>query len=59
MHPLATEIALADAGIRQVSFGLGSKPSHRILYAIDGQTVAVLLVRAFKQDKITVDELHG
>jgi plasmid stabilization system protein ParE len=54
---LATEIELRDAGIRQAPFGLGRRPSHRIIFAIFKQTVMIYRVRAFKQDAMTLAEL--
>lgn len=55
----ATEGSLRRAGVKQVSFGLGRRPSHRILYAIKGEEVVIYRVMAFKQDAIGVDDLTG
>lgn len=55
----ATEIQLRRLGIRQVSFGLGSNPTHRILFRIQKDEVVILRVRAFKQDVIDSSELNG
>jgi len=57
-HTLATETVLRKAGIRQVSFGLGHKPSHRIIYAINGQNVIIFRVRAFKQQDLDIGDLE-
>ncbi len=58
-HPLATEPVLRQLGIRQASFGLGRRPSHRIVYLIDGDIVIVYRVRALKQDQIGPGDLAG
>lgn len=54
---LATEIVLRKAGIRQATFGLGSRPSHRIIYGIEGEQVIIYRVRAFKQDDMNLGDL--
>ncbi|TWU30093.1 hypothetical protein [Bythopirellula polymerisocia] len=56
-HPLATEKALRKAGIQQVSYGLGRRPTHRIIYAVDRGNVVIYRIRAFKQDKIDLGDL--
>lgn len=58
-HPLATEPVLKERGIRQAPFGLGRRPSHRIIYGVVDQVVVVYRVQAFKQDAIGVDDLSG
>ena len=57
VHPLATEAALRKAGIQQASFGLGPRPTHRIIFSIDGNYVILLRVRAFKQQEIGLRDL--
>jgi len=56
-HTFATETVLRKSEIRQANFGLGRRPSHRIIYAIDGHQVVVFRVRAFKQHDIDSDDL--
>lgn len=56
-QPLATEIVLAKAGIKQAAFGLGRRPSHRIFFGIKNEQVTVFRVRAFKQDAIGLADL--
>lgn len=58
-YAFATEPALKQLGIRQASFGLGRRPSHRVLFGIVDKTVIVYRVRAFKQDAIGTDDLGG
>jgi plasmid stabilization system protein ParE len=54
--PRATESDLLAEGIRQLSFGLGRRPTHRIVFAIDGGTVVVLRVRHISQDALSLDD---
>lgn len=56
-YSTATEIELREAGIRQAPFGIGRRPTHRILYGIDQDTVVVYRVRALKQDTLGIEEL--
>lgn len=58
-HSLATEPALKQHGIRQASFGIGRRATHRIIFGIVDQAVIVYRVRALKQDAIGVDDLSG
>jgi plasmid stabilization system protein ParE len=53
----ATETDLLPQGIRQLHFGLGRRPTHRVVFAIDGNTVVVLRVRHTSQDALTLDDL--
>lgn len=57
-YALATEIELSEIGVRQASFGLGRRPSHRIIYKIIGIQVIIYRVRAFKQDAIGREDLE-
>ena len=57
-NPFATEPGLKANQIRQVSFGLGRRPSHRVLYAVRDNSVVIYRVQAFKQDKIGLKELQ-
>ena len=58
-HAFADETALRKAGIQQASFGMGRRPTHRILYRVEGAEVIVYRVRAFKQDVIGLEDLTG
>jgi plasmid stabilization system protein ParE len=55
---MAIESDLLSQGIRQINFGLGRRPTHRIVFAIDGGIVVVLRVRHASQDALTLDELR-
>lgn len=54
---LAPETDLLAQGIRQLLFGLGRRPTHRAVFAIDGDTVIILRVRHAAQDSLTLDDL--
>ena len=41
--------------IRQLNFGLGHKPTHRIIYTIRPTEVLILRVRHLSQAEITLD----
>jgi len=56
---MALESDLLAQGIRQLNFGLGCSPTHRIVFAIDGSTVAVLRVRHASQSALSLDELRS
>lgn len=43
--------------LRQMLFGLGARPSHRVVFVIDGEDVVVLRVRHVAQRSLTVDDL--
>lgn len=58
-HTFATEKSLHEQGVKQCSFGLSRRPSHRILYGIEGDEVVVYRVRAFKQDAVGPENLRG
>lgn len=53
----ASEPALREAGYRQAPFGLGRRPTHRIVFGVEGDEVVVYRVRALKQDAIDVEAL--
>jgi plasmid stabilization system protein ParE len=56
-HPQAPESDLHPSGLRQVHFGLGRRPTHRVVFAIDGDTESVVRVRHASQDALTRDDL--
>jgi plasmid stabilization system protein ParE len=53
----ATEANLLDQGVKQLLFGLGRRPTHRVVFGIDGDTVIVFRVRHTSQDVLTSDDL--
>jgi plasmid stabilization system protein ParE len=54
---LAIESDLLVQGIRQLSFGLGRRPTHRIVFAIEDSTVVVLRIRHASQDALSTEDL--
>ena len=45
--------------MRELHFGLGSRPSYRAVFAIRGETVHVFTVRRAAQDAILPGELQA
>jgi len=56
--PMTPESDLLADGIRQFLFGIGRRPTHRIVFAIDGATVIVLRIRHASQDALTWEDLE-
>lgn len=55
--PLALESKLLGRSLRQLDYGVGSRPAHRVLFEIVGDVVRVLSVRHGAQDAVRADEL--
>ena len=55
---LAAEADLLSQGIRQLLYGLGRHPTHRIVFAIENDTVIILRVRHTSQDALSLDDLQ-
>ena len=47
---LARENAKSDQELRELHFGLGSRPTHRVIYVVDEDAVRVLAVRHGAQE---------
>ena len=58
-HRLAREDALYDLPfqVRQLLYGIGSKPTHRAVFEVRGDTVYVVAIRHLAQDDLPADEL--
>ena len=56
-HVLAGESEAFDEPVRQLLFGLGSKPTHRALFEIRGDTVFVVAIRHLAQRDVTRADL--
>ncbi len=56
-HPVAIENDRFSHELRQLLFGLGRRPTHRILFTIRPDSVYVLAVRHVAQDAIEPDDL--
>ena len=52
--PRVPETGLSTAGVRQLLFGIGSRPTHRIVFHFDNEadTVTILRVRHHGQDEL-------
>jgi plasmid stabilization system protein ParE len=56
--PPAAESDLLTQGIRQLLYGLGRKPTHRLVFAIDRETVIIFRIRHTSQDALSPDDLQ-
>lgn len=56
-HPLAREHARIGRDLRELYFGLGSRPTHRVLYSVQVDTVWIVRVRHLAQRSLTSDTL--
>ena len=56
--PLAPETELLPTGLRQLQFGVRSRPTHRIVFTIDGTRVVILRVRHVAQRDLTIVDLN-
>jgi plasmid stabilization system protein ParE len=54
--PLAPD--LLALGLRQLLFGVGRRATHRIVFAINADSVIILRVRHSSQDALAVDDLN-
>jgi plasmid stabilization system protein ParE len=54
---LAPEHGALPLPIRQITYGVGRKPTHRVLFAIRGQRVVVYAVRHLAQRDIRPEDL--
>ena len=52
--PRVSESGLSRAGVRQLLFGIGSRPTHRVVFYfdVDADTVTILRVRHHGQDEL-------
>jgi plasmid stabilization system protein ParE len=51
--PLASEQLVKPLVLRQLHFGLGSRPTHRVVFLVDDSEVVVLTVRHASQDALS------
>lgn len=56
-HPLADEEEIWPFLIRQLTYGLGRKPTHRVLFTVREKDVVAFRVRHLSQAPLTVDDL--
>ena len=52
--PRVSESGLSRAGVRQLLFGIGFRPTHRVIFHfdVDADTVTILRVRHHGQDEL-------
>jgi plasmid stabilization system protein ParE len=55
--PLARENAASPCELRELHYGLGSRPTHRVLFTIRPDAVVVLSVRHGAQQDVTPEDL--
>ncbi len=56
-HQLAPESEQFGFPVRQMLYGIGTKPTHRIVYRIRDDRVLVHAVRHLHQDQLTAEDL--
>ena len=56
-HPTAREDHLFDYTLRRLVFGIGKKPTHRVLFEVRGETVYLRAIRHLHQDDVTPNDL--
>ena len=56
-YPLATENGLFPYEIRELHYGIGSRPTHRAVFTIRPDTVLVLTIRHAAQAELTEGDL--
>ena len=55
--PLAPENELFPQEVRQLNYGLGSKPTHRALYTVRPDTIVILRVRHLAQEPLSSNDI--
>lgn len=56
-YGFAPEKDLVEQGVRQMLCGVGRRPTHRVVFVVDGDEVVVLRVRGVAQDVLGVKDL--
>lgn len=56
---LAPEAESLSTALRQLNFGIGSKPTHRALFTIEDSNVLILNIRHLAQDDLAPEDLTG
>ena len=57
-HPIAAESPEFPVEIRELNFGLGSRPGYRALFAIQSNDVHVLTIRRAAEDRVSAQDLR-
>lgn len=58
-YPLARESDRFPYDVRVMNYGISSHPTHRALYTIHSDAVAVISIRSARQRDATPDDLYG
>jgi plasmid stabilization system protein ParE len=58
-YPIARESSRFPVEIREVSYGTGSKPTHRAVFTIRQDMVYILAIRHLAQDDLTAESIGG
>ena len=56
-YPRAAESGTFRHELREAYYGLGARPTHRIVFSILKQTVVVLTIRHVAQDRLQPEDL--
>lgn len=56
-HSRAPESDLHPTGLRQLLFGIGRRPTHRVVFAVENDVVLVVRVRHASQNALTREDL--
>ena len=56
-YPLARENESFPYDLRTMNFGIGNRPTHRVLFTIRPDAVVVLSVRHAAQDDVTPEDM--
>ena len=57
--PAVPETKLSVAGVKELLFGVGKHPTHRIIFTIDSDIVVILRVRHRGQDVLEPGDVTG
>jgi len=57
-HALAREDKLFPFPLRQLNFGVSSRPTHRAVFSVEGDKVLVYTVRHLAQNSLTPDDIE-
>ena len=55
--PHSPESDLLPSGLRQLSFGIGRRPTHRVVFTVVASDVIVVRVRHASQDALTEEHM--
>lgn len=54
---IAPQTSLLDQALRQLHYGIGARPTHRIVFAINENEVVILRIRHASQDRLQASDL--